>query len=296
MDRARRTCAVIVADDFGRSTSVNSAIAQAHERGIVTSASIMAGGDAFEEAVQIAKSHPRLSVGLHVTLCDGRAVLPHTNIPELVDAGGSFEKDPSRAWIKYSAARRLLQIEREMEAQFGRLEAAGIHPSHVDGHHHMHMQPAVFSILCRLASRRLVHWVRIPTEPFSLLMRSQWYRRGAMSFIEWAVFGLLGISHRRKARSYGLNAIRKSCGLSRTGHVDEKYLLGVLAGNGGLSEIFVHPDEATDAGKRELEALISPAVCHRLSSASIAAVGYRDLSEQTLIHESAEGKVAKENV
>ncbi len=287
---------MIVADDFGRSSSVNSAIAQAHERGIVTSASIMAGGDAFEEAVQIAKNHPRLSVGLHVTLCDGRAVLPHTDIPELVDSSGSFEKNPSRAWIKYSAAHLLSQIEREIEAQFVRLESAGIHPSHVDGHHHIHMQPTVFGILCRLASGRLVNWVRIPTEPFSLLMRSQWYRRGAMSFIEWAVFGLLGISHRRKARSFGLNAIPNSCGLSQTGHVDEKYLLGVLSGNGDLSEIFVHPDEATDAGKRELEALTSSAVRHQLLSSSIVAVGYRDLSEQTPLHESAEGKEAKENV
>ncbi len=278
MARARRIRAVVVADDFGRSLSVNRAIAEAHERGIVTAASIMAGGDAFEQAVQIAKSHPRLSVGLHVTLCDGRSVLPCAEIPDLVDSSGSFEKKPSLAWIKYGAAALLCQLEREIEAQFDRLEESGIHPSHVDSHHHLHMRPAVFGILCRLASRRGVRWIRIPNEPFSLVLRLRSVERGAISFIEWAVFGLFGASHTRKARRFGLKAISNSYGLSRTGRVDEKYLLDVLAGPGDVFEIFAHPDLATDAGRRELEALTSSVVRERLSS-FVTAVGYRDLSE-----------------
>jgi len=79
---------VVVADDLGRSSGINRAVAEAHDKGIVTCASIMVGGEAFQEAVQIALDRSGLAVGLHVTLCDGRAVLPHSSIPSLTDAEG----------------------------------------------------------------------------------------------------------------------------------------------------------------------------------------------------------------
>lgn len=62
---------VTVADDLGRSASVNEAIAEAHDNGILTAASLMAGGEAFQDAIQIALKRRHLSVGLHATFCDG---------------------------------------------------------------------------------------------------------------------------------------------------------------------------------------------------------------------------------
>ncbi len=116
---------IVAADDFGRSSSVNMAVAEAHDRGIVTASSVMAGGEAFEEAVQIALKRSRLSVGLHVTLCDGRAVLKQSQIPDLVDRDGCFEASPARAWVGYMRRAVLSQIEAEVEAQFDRLDKAG---------------------------------------------------------------------------------------------------------------------------------------------------------------------------
>lgn len=116
---------IIAADDFGRSSSVNMAVAEAHDRGIVTASSIMAGGEVFEEAVQIALRRNRLSVGLHVTLCDGRAVLKQSRIPDLVNREGCFEASPARARVRYMRPAVLPQIEAEVEAQFDRLERAG---------------------------------------------------------------------------------------------------------------------------------------------------------------------------
>ncbi|HYA85902.1 MAG TPA: ChbG/HpnK family deacetylase, partial [Nitrospirota bacterium] len=61
----RKNYTVVVADDFGSSSSVNHAVAEAHDRGLLTAASLMAGGSAFEEAVEIAQNRKGLSVGLH---------------------------------------------------------------------------------------------------------------------------------------------------------------------------------------------------------------------------------------
>lgn len=67
---------IINADDFGVSSTVNQAVVTAHDEGILTSCSLMVGGDACDEAVALAKARPRLSVGLHLTLVCGKSVLP----------------------------------------------------------------------------------------------------------------------------------------------------------------------------------------------------------------------------
>lgn len=280
---------MVVADDFGNSSSINTAIAEAHENGIVTAASIMPGGEAFEEAIGIARSSTRLSVGLHLTLCDGHAVLPRSSIPDLVDERGCFRKSPSRAWIRYSGSGLLAQIDREIEAQFESLKKAGIRPSHVDSHHHIHMQPSVFSLLCRHASRRGVQWVRVPGEPVSLIFACT--GRGVLPLLEWAVFGILGFSHKKKIRLQGLQTADYVYGLSRTGHLDEAYLLKMVdafkgAGSDGgnprdnvqVMEIFSHPDSGTAAGRRELQALTSRVVRDRMTLYGMTLAGYRELS------------------
>jgi hopanoid biosynthesis associated protein HpnK len=278
---------VIVADDLGRSSSVNLAIAEAHDRGIVTAASLMAGGEAFEEAVEIAIKRGQLSVGLHVTLCDGRAVLPHSQIPDLTDHDGYFEKRPALAWMRYTKPGLLLQIESEIKAQFDRMEKSGIHPTHVDGHHHIHMHPLIFEVLCRQASQRGVNWIRLPRESLSLVLNLRSPLRGAMPFIEWAVFGVLGTYNLRIARKYGLHVACHVYGLSVTGSMDEKFLLDILnRSKGSLSEIFTHPDISTMSGKCELEALSSIKVRNRMNSLGIVPVGYRELSERSVFYES----------
>ena len=282
MARGRKKYAVIVADDFGSSSSVNLAVAEAHDRGILTAASLMAGGTAFEEAVEIARKRRGLSVGLHVTLCDGRAVLPCSEVPGLADPGGRFENSPSKAWIKSRRPGLLGQLGREIEAQFDRLEKAGVRPTHIDGHHHLHMHPAIFELLCGHASRRGLRWVRIPREPLSHVLRFPSPGRGAMPFIEWAVFGVLGRMHEKKAREYGLRSV-DAYGLARTGQFDERYLLHIFDRVGGPLEIFTHPDTATAAGQRELEALTSAAARAALAARGAVLAGYRELSEEAAV-------------
>ena len=57
---------IVNADDFGQSDGVNRGIVRAHEGGIVTSASLMVRWPAAEEAAACARTHLRLSVGLHL--------------------------------------------------------------------------------------------------------------------------------------------------------------------------------------------------------------------------------------
>lgn len=270
---------IVVADDFGASASVNAAVLEAHDRGAVTAASLMAGGEAFEEAVAIAKERPGLSVGLHLTFCDGRAVLPRAEIPDLVGADGRFEPNDARAGLRYWTRRRALgpQLRAETRAQFDRMEAAGLRPTHVDGHHHLHMHPVLFGLACEEAARRGVRWVRLPNEPLSVVASFGDRARGPMPWIEWAVFRALGVRARRVAAARGLRWAERVYGLARTGKADAAYFVALAALlDAPLCECYAHPDLGTEAGKRELEALCAPEVLRALNRAGVSRVGYAE--------------------
>ncbi len=278
----RRTL-VVVADDLGKSREVNRAVALAHDRGILGAASLMAGGAAFDDAVETARARPTLSIGLHVTLCDGSAVLPRARIPDLVGPRGRFREGPFGAGVRYHFGRRRLlpQIEAEVEAQFDRLERAGLHPHHVDGHHHLHMHPLVFDMVCRQASRRGVSWIRLAGEDLAEWMGGGPSLSVPRDALSWFAFGLLRLRGRRRASAAGLRWADRVYGLCRTGRIDERYLEALLPRmRGSINELYTHPDQGTPEGRIELAALLSGRVMEGARAAGISLSSYRQLDHQ----------------
>ena len=75
---------ILNADDFGLTPGVNQAIGELHAAGVLTSATLMANGPAFDDAVRVAHAHPTLGVGCHVVLTDGVPVSSPQDIPSLL--------------------------------------------------------------------------------------------------------------------------------------------------------------------------------------------------------------------
>jgi predicted glycoside hydrolase/deacetylase ChbG (UPF0249 family) len=142
---------VVTGDDFGASPSVNEAIVRAHTHGILTSASLMVTGAAFDEAVALARRHPGLSTGLHLVFCDARPASPPETIPDLVNGDGRLASRPGPTGIAHAIfwRQRREQLEREIRAQFERYADTGLPFDHVDGHHHLHMHPFLFDQVAR---------------------------------------------------------------------------------------------------------------------------------------------------
>ncbi|HTY53762.1 MAG TPA: ChbG/HpnK family deacetylase, partial [Candidatus Binataceae bacterium] len=112
---------IINADDFGASPEVNQGVIQAHREGVLTSASLMVTGAACEAAVALAKDHPSLDVGLHLVLCQGSSALAPSELDGMVDAGGNFPENPTRAGFNYFFARKLRdRLRAECRAQIER--------------------------------------------------------------------------------------------------------------------------------------------------------------------------------
>src|SRR5262245_38151579 len=129
---------IVNADDYGLAASVSQGIRESHQRGIVTSTTVMIGMENAAGAVQQALHEtPNLALGLHVVVA-GKAqkpVLPPGEIPTLVRPDGLFYDHP--AWGEHAASFNPDEMRREINAQFDRFVAvANRLPTHLDSHYH----------------------------------------------------------------------------------------------------------------------------------------------------------------
>lgn len=268
---------IVNADDFGRSHSRNQAIIQAHRQGILTSASLMVGGQAFEEAVALARANPRLGVGLHVTLVCGNAVLPHDRIPGLADARGLFNDNAVRAGLDFFFRRPILpQLQAEIAAQFERFAQTGLPLDHVNGHLNIHLHPAVFKVLMAHAGASGFKNFRLTRDWFWMNARmtsGQWLYRTSHALI----FTLLSRYARPVLRRANISHTRAVFGLLQNARVTEEYLLGLLPRlPAGDFELYSHP--CLEEAPEELAALISPKVMDQMRTLGIQVIRYQDLS------------------
>ena len=81
---------IVHADDLGLSEKTNEGILKAYRDGIVTSASIMANGTAFEHAVEICRENRPLDVGVHLTLVEELPVISREQVSSMVDRQGKM--------------------------------------------------------------------------------------------------------------------------------------------------------------------------------------------------------------
>lgn len=276
---------IITSDDFGLSSGVNRAVEQAWRDGLLTCASIMPGGNAFDEAIEIARRNPGLQVGLHLTLVQGRAVLAQEEIPGLVDSRGNFSDNPVAAGMRYYFRAELRsQLKREIEAQITRVRAAGLPLSHIDGHLNIHLHPTVFSLLAELMPRYGITSMRLSRERLSHNLRFD-RQRVVGKAVERVIFGALAAHARPELDRLGIRYAAEVKGVLNSGSMTEGYILNILDGlEDGLTEIYFHPGCLPDAEitrrmpdyrhSDELAAITSPAVRQKLKALQVTVRNY----------------------
>jgi hopanoid biosynthesis associated protein HpnK len=288
---------IVNADDFGFTSGVNRAIVEAHARGVVTSATLMANGRAFAEATQLARSVPHLSVGCHVVLIDGQPVLAPALVSSLVsqpEESGSFFRDGLKSFAIRALAGALNpeQIEAEVGAQIRKLQAAGIEVSHVDTHKHTHLFPSVLQPLLRAARACGVRAVRNPFGPRRPLHSKHLLTRPGLwtRLAELRILRAFAGSFRESARREGFATPDGTLGIVVTGALDET-LFRALAQSipEGTWEFVCHPgyndDDLRAANTRlrqsretELRVLTMPEARRIFSHQGIELISYRDFA------------------
>jgi len=287
---------IINADDFGLTSGVNRAIQEAHQQGVVTSATLMANGPAFAEATASAKMLPSLGVGCHIVLLDGPPLLPPSQIPSLLSRAKGCPRFPQglSGFAARALARRMdpQQIEAEALAQIRKIQSAGISVSHFDTHKHTHIFPAVLHPLLRAGGACGVRALRNPFPPLSvvplamLLSRpTLWKRSTQLKFLR-----RFASQFRRAVQEAGLVTPDGTLGVAVTGTLDE-HLFQMIAERlpEGTWEFVCHPgynDAALQATRtrlkasrmRELQVLTSSAAKHILERQGIELISFHDLA------------------
>jgi chitin disaccharide deacetylase len=284
---------IVNADDFGLTRGVNRAIVESHRDGIVTSSTLMANGQAFEDAIAHAKSASRLSVGCHVVLVDGSPVLggqqASTLFDQKADDGRFYDGLGAFALRAVSGRVDADEIEAEVTAQIRKLQSAGVSVSHLDTHKHTHIFPQVLRALLRAARTCGVPAVRNPFGPvrFSILTKypSLWKR-----YSQVTVLNRLGGRFRNSVTNAGMLTTDGTVGVVATGAMDS-YLFRSIVDSlpEGTWELVCHPGyndaelgsirtRLRESRAVELRLLTSPKALELLVRSGVQLISYRDLA------------------
>jgi hypothetical protein len=237
---------VVNADDFGRSSPINQGIIEAHQKGIVTSASLMTNREGFDEAVRLAKANPRLGIGLHLDL-DAFFEVEH-GVGRLVSY-----KDPSLP---------LEAIAKETEAQIKKSQATQLKIEHLDGHHHSHLRPELFATIAALTAKHKIPVIR--------------YFRG---FYEGLYPGLPTEWVRDLVTRFGLKCVDTFfAGWEPVASSLPGYKYFDLNVPFETAELMVHPGKGEAWREKELSQCLSPKVREELNQRHIELATFAELS------------------
>ena len=271
---------IVSADDFGFTRSVNEGIAMACREGIVTSVNLFPSGDAFEDALRLAKDMGLKEAGAHLALTETSPVADPSKVPTLVAPGGRFYKGRARLIPKL-----LLgmvdpdQIYIELKAQMDAVEGAGLKITDLSSHEHIHMMPEILAIFVKLAKEYDIPAIRYPHKDISARpfgMKSL-YKSFVLSCFERGMAKVLG--------SYSIKSPDHFRGFLDSANITEETLLKMLDSlEEGTTELVCHPGflgpEILDRYtfhrncEAELFALTSRRVKKRLDERSIRLITY----------------------
>jgi hopanoid biosynthesis associated protein HpnK len=284
---------IINADDFGYTRGVNEGIIRAHRDGILTSATLMANGAAFDDAVERAKANPTLAVGCHLVLTGGHSVAPREKIPSLADHEGCLPKSLPALIARVSLGGvRAQDMETEIRAQLEKIRHAGIELTHVDTHKHTHVHPRVMGVIGRVAREFGITRVRNPIENFRDSWRTARSERTGLAANMAASCAVrsVGSCFRSIAKKYGLRSPDHFLGLAITGSVSAAALCRLIeALPDGSTEIMTHPGlcdaelMSTDTRlnqqrETELDGLLSAEARRLAQTSGVRLIGYRELN------------------
>ncbi len=264
---------VVNADDFGFTRDVNAGIVEAHERGILTAATLMANGAGFDDAVRLARQTPSLDVGCHLVLVGAPSALdPARPLPATV------------AQLIQAICLRRISVYDELRAQIRRILDAGIRPTHLDTHKHTHLLPPVLDAVARLGEEFGIPWIRRPMDFPMESARVPWTKRA----LSRSIHGLRAGFH-RKIERHGCRTTDHFAGFQITGIFSSRDVLEMLRElPEGVTEFMCHPGHCgpelmsartrlKQSRVRELEALTDPDIRRGLAATGIKLVNYRDL-------------------
>ncbi len=260
------------ADDFGFTRDVNSGIIEAHRKGILTATTLMANGDAFNDAVGLAHLTPTLDVGCHLVLVGGHSLVSDEPFPDTV-----------AALIKAILTRKINPYL-ELKLQIKKILGAGLKPLHLDTHKHTHLFPAVLHAVAKLSEEYSIPFVRrpfdFPMHPGKVPVAKQLVSKS---------FQIVRGKFEHSLQKHNCKSTDYFAGFAITGTYTAADVVELIASlPEGSTEFMCHPGHCTDellaqktrlkeSRAQELAALVAPEVRDALNAQSVRLARYADL-------------------
>lgn len=149
---------IVNADDFGLSKGVNYGIVESFKNGILTSTTMMMNAPAMDHAVELMKQSG-IPVGIHLV---ASMFKPLTKVTSFVKSDGVFDK---AKFFDKAAVIDEAELETEWRAQLELFIAkTGQKPTHIDSHHHAHMEEKSRTVIEKLAKEYQLQVRNLDTE------------------------------------------------------------------------------------------------------------------------------------
>ena len=293
MSAAVRNGVIINADDFGLTPGVNRGIVSAFREGVLTSTTMMVNMRFFDEAVELARENRDLPVGIHLTLLWGRPVSDPVAVPSLVDDQGRFPRSLGTLGRRYLlGSLEPEQLEVEFRAQIRKFQQAGLRPTHLDTHKHVHCLPGVLRAMLSVAREFDIRRIRFPLEQELTIQPGD--QPSVPPGSSWSATAKRQLIRVLCARNRG---VLDASGILTTDHfVGIRYqdclnsgVFGLILNNlgSGVTELMCHPgfndeylgeySKVPPHREQELEGLKSPQVRELVERRSIRLMHYGEL-------------------
>lgn len=277
---------IINADDFGLTGGVNRGIIEGHQKGVITSTTLMANMLGFEDAVRLARQNPHLGVGIHLNIYRGKPLFSPSQIPSLLNQNGEFFSSFKLAKKIYQGKINLKEVEEELKAQIIKVKEAGINITHLDSEKHFHCFPQISAVVLKLAAYFNIRKIRLP--------REHWSNRRVSDLFSPQFYKMQYLASRSRAliplfQKQGIKYIDNFYGILYSGKTSLSSFLEILENiPQGISELMVHPgyvdaelkglnNNMVYSREKELKILLHPEVKRSIKVLEIQLVNYNEL-------------------
>ncbi len=238
---------ILNADDFGMSEAYNRAILEGYSSGILKSASLVANGEAFEEAWKnVIPACPDLGVGIHLNVIEGKSLC--LGLDRLTDEEGNFNNSYAQLLLKSLNKKDtalMEQLEKEFRAQ---IEEVMKHTkvTHIDSHVHVHSIPPIFELVCRLAKEYGIKQIRSQYEkPYMVPdVFKHLNMKYPVNLIKVMLLNFFTLINESKVQKYELNTNDYLIGVAYTSMMNSltvSYGLMAIKYDKVTVEVLIHP-------------------------------------------------------
>ncbi len=274
---------IINADDLGMNPQRSHGIFQAFEFGAVRSASVIPNGTDSDTAARHARERD-LPTGLHLCLTEGFPLSKNEDIGSLIQGNGEFYPPERLEVLLREDAIDRTHLEREIRTQCEWMLDQYGQPTHLDGHHHVHILPTIVQALIPILERYSIDAVRIPAEdplpPFGFPIPVDQLERARSTTAR-------ALEARKHYAAHQMRMTDHFRGLALAGNASQKNLRHILSRlPAGSTELMTHPSSMAVYGtphdldpqrQTELNMVMNPEVAAICAEKGILLGSYRDL-------------------